>query len=257
MGANVADLVVQAAPTMEASQYCIEVAGVTKRFWLERDRATTVSGFILSTLRLTKRRERLGFLALRDISFKVAPGETIGIIGANGSGKSTLLKLMAGIYTPTSGSVTVTQRMASLLELGTGFNIDLTGRENIYLNASLLGRTRREIQRQFDAIIEFADVRDFIDTPLKHYSSGMKMRLGFAIAAHLDAEIMLLDEILAVGDEQFQKKCIARLRQFQAAGRTLCIVSHSLNHITELCTRVIWLSRGMIMDSGPTETVVN
>ncbi|MEP7286462.1 MAG: ABC transporter ATP-binding protein [Chloroflexota bacterium] len=234
---------------------CIEVNNVSKRFWMERNQASTVSGFFINLLNRNKKPRR-SFMAVRDVTLHVYPGETIGLIGANGSGKSTLLKMIAGIYAPTEGTVAVRKRLVSLLELGTGFNSELTGRENVYLNGSLLGRTRKEMQAVFDPIVEFAGVREFIDAPLKHYSSGMVVRLGFAVASHVDAEIMLLDEIFAVGDDQFQRKCFQRLHEFQAEGRTLILVSHALPTIQQLCSRAMWLSRGKVMDEGPTDQVV-
>jgi ABC-type polysaccharide/polyol phosphate transport system ATPase subunit len=244
------------AQTAEPGIPCIEINGLSKRFWMERERAATISGFFVNLLRLNKRQARHSFWALRDISFKVYPGETVGMIGANGSGKSTLLKLISGIYAPTQGSLIVRKRLVALLELGTGFNAELTGRENIFLNGSLLGVPRRKLQADFDSIVDFADVRDFVDIPLKYYSSGMRVRLGFAVAIHVDAEIMLLDEIFAVGDSEFQNKCMQRLRQFQAEGRTLFLVSHSMDLMRSLCTRTFWLSRGKVIREGPTEQIV-
>lgn len=195
-------------------------------------------------------------MALRDVSFSIDAGETVAIIGANGSGKSTLLKILAGIFAPTHGTVDVRLPLVALLELGTGFSEELTGRENIYLNGALLGHNRTEMRALFDAIVAFSGLADFIDTRLKFYSTGMRARLGFAIAAHVGASILLLDEVLTVGDAEFQQKCLTRLRQFQAEGRTLLLVSHGAGLIETLCTRTIWLARGRVMRDGPTAAVL-
>src|SRR5258706_11859081 len=225
-----------------AQRACIEVTGLSKRFWLERERPATISGFFVNLLSSHKQIPRRSFMALQDVSFIIHSGETVGLIGANGSGKSTLFKLLAGIYAPSSGSVLVRQRLVALLELGAGFHSEITGRENIFLNGSLLGCSRKDMQVKFNSIVDFAGIEEFIDVPLKYYSSGMKMRLGFAVAVHTDAEILLMDEIFAVGDVQFQQKCIHRLRQFQAEGRTLLLISHAMELIEMLCSRGLWLS---------------
>lgn len=228
---------------------------VTKRFYL-RSGTRRLAHLVPRLLGASHRPPRQPFLAVRDVSFTVGQGETLGIIGANGSGKSTLLKLVAGIYPPTFGTIRCEGRVIGLLELGAGFNGDLTGRENIFLNGSLLGCTTPYLRDRLSAIIDFADLRDFIDTPLKHYSSGMKMRLGFAIAVHMEAEIMLVDEVFAVGDAQFQQKCLRQLEQFQAEGRTLLLVSHALDLMSRLCDRTVWLHRGAVMENGATAAVV-
>ena len=235
---------------------CIMVENVTKRFYIRKEAKRRLSGTLLSLLRLRRPNQRLPFLAVREVSFSISPGETIGIVGANGSGKSTLLKLIAGIYKPTVGKISVTQRLVGLLELGAGFNGELTGRENIYLNGSLLGRTRRQMSAQLDQIVSFAELTEFIDTPLKYYSSGMKIRLGFAIAVHVEADIMLLDEVFAVGDAHFQNKCIKRIQEFQAEGRTMLLVSHSLPLVQQLCQRTLWMQRGKLMADGTTAEVL-
>jgi lipopolysaccharide transport system ATP-binding protein len=196
------------------------------------------------------------FWALKDVSFDVRPGERIGIIGRNGAGKSTLLKILSRIVYPTSGEARVRGRMTSLLEVGTGFNPVLSGRENIYLNASLHGLQPAEIADRFDEIVEFSGVRDFIDTPVRHYSSGMYMRLAFSVAAHLDPDILLLDEVLAVGDLSFQMKCLKRVEGLTAEGRTVLFVSHSLDAVSRLCERALWLDGGRIVCDGPTGEVV-
>ena len=196
------------------------------------------------------------FWALREINFEVAPGEILGIIGRNGAGKSTLLKILARITEPTTGSVELFGRIGSLLEVGTGFHPELTGRENIYLNGAVLGMKRTEIANRFDEIVAFAEMGKFLDTPVKHYSSGMYMRLAFAVAAHLDPEILLLDEVLAVGDAAFQAKCLGKMGAVANEGRTVLFVSHNLVAVQNLCKRVIWLNEGKIYDQGPTNAIV-
>jgi ABC-type polysaccharide/polyol phosphate transport system ATPase subunit len=235
---------------------CIEVQNVSKRFWIDNQRATTISGFFVYWLQPGKRTARKSFMALRDISFTVYPGETVALIGANGSGKSTLLKIVSGIYAATKGTINVRQSLVALLELGTGFSEELTGRENIYLNGALLGHNHAEMRAIFEAIVSFSGIGDFLDTKLKYYSSGMRARLGFSIAAHVDASILLLDEVLSVGDAEFQQKCIRRLREFQAEGRTLIVVSHGTDLLQELCDRAIWLARGKVVQDGPVAEVV-
>lgn len=234
----------------------IEVHNVSKTFVIVRNRARTVSGFFIDMARFWRRLERVPFTALQDISLTVARGETLGIIGANGSGKSTLLKLIAGIYTPTSGSIAVYGRLVALLELGAGFHGDLSGRENIFLNGALYGHTRATMARRVPEIAAFAELESFLDTPLKYYSSGMQARLAFAVAMASPTEIMLLDEVLAVGDMAFQARCVAKLRELQAAGRTLVIVSHSTALVRELCDRALWLDRGRLMAEGAPERVI-
>ena len=197
------------------------------------------------------------FWALRDVSFAVRRGEALGIIGSNGAGKSTVLKLLANITTPTRGEITIDGRLSALIEIGSGFHPELTGRENVYLNGSLLGMPRREIALKLDDIVEFAGVRQFIDMPLKRYSSGMYVRLGFAIAAHLDGDILLLDEVLAVGDAAFQSRCIQRIHELQRGGRTIVFVSHDLGAVERLCDRVLLLQRGQIVAEGKPADVVH
>jgi len=193
--------------------------------------------------------------ALRDVSFAVGEGETIGIVGRNGAGKSTLLKILAGITLPTEGSAEVRGRIGSLLEVGTGFHPELTGRENIYFSGSILGMKRREIDRKFDEIVAFSGVETFLDTPLKHYSSGMQLRLAFSVAAHLEPEVLLVDEVLAVGDLEFQKKCLGKMEEVTRGGRTVLFVSHQMNQIRRLCQTVIWLD-GDVRRQGITAEVV-
>jgi ABC-type polysaccharide/polyol phosphate transport system ATPase subunit len=195
--------------------------------------------------------------ALRDISFEVKQGEVVGLVGRNGAGKSTLLKILARITRPTSGSAELRGRVGSLLEVGTGFHHELSGRENVFLTGSVLGMKKAEIGRRFDEIVAFSEVERFLDTPLKHYSSGMQMRLAFAVAAHLEPEILLVDEVLAVGDAAFQKKCLGKMRDIASHGRTILFVSHHSNQIRRLCGRAIWFDAGMIRMDGFAHQVVN
>lgn len=197
------------------------------------------------------------FWALREVSFDVREGDVVGIIGHNGAGKSTLLKILSRITEPTSGCVRIRGRVASLLEVGTGFHPELTGRENIFLNGSILGMTRREIQQKFDAIVEFSGVEQFLDTPFKRYSSGMGVRLAFAVAAHLDPEILIIDEVLAVGDAQFQKKCLGKMSEVAGSGRTVLFVSHNMAAVQNLCQRAILLDHGRIAGDGESESVID
>ena len=201
-------------------------------------------------------REKEKFWALKDVSFEVRPGEVVGIIGRNGAGKSTLLKMLTKITEPTAGRATIHGRVASLLEVGTGFHHELTGRENIFLNGSILGMTRAEIKRKFDQIVDFSGVEKFLDTPVKRYSSGMQVRLAFAVAAHLDPEILLIDEVLAVGDAEFQKKCLDKMQVVGREGRTVLFVSHQMSAIKSLCSRAIQIDRGKLVADGDPNTVV-
>jgi lipopolysaccharide transport system ATP-binding protein len=195
--------------------------------------------------------------ALRNVSFEIQEGEVLGIVGRNGAGKTTLLKVLARVTKPTEGHAEVVGRMGSLLEVGTGFHPELTGRENIYLSGAILGMSKREINRKFDEIVAFAEVEQFIDTPLKHYSSGMQMRLAFAVAAHLEPEILLVDEVLAVGDLAFQKKCLGKMGEVARGGRTILFVTHQMNQIRRLCERVFWIDAGGIRAAGPPGEVIS
>ena len=197
------------------------------------------------------------FWALKDISFDIQQGDRVGIIGRNGAGKSTLLKILSRITEPSSGRVRITGRVASLLEVGTGFHPELTGRENIFLNGVILGMVRSEIRKKFDEIIAFAEVEKFLDTPVKHYSSGMYMRLAFAVAAHLEPEILIVDEVLAVGDAQFQKKCLGKMEAVGKEGRTILFVSHNMRAVEAMCNKSIWLHDGKVEQLGATSHVVN
>jgi ABC-type polysaccharide/polyol phosphate transport system ATPase subunit len=193
--------------------------------------------------------------AVRDVSFEVMPGESIGIIGRNGSGKSTMLKLITRIIRPTAGRITVRGQLSALLELGAGFHPDLTGRENIFLNASLLGLQEEEIKRHFDSVVSFSELEEFIDMPVKHYSSGMYMRLGFSVAIHVSPNILIVDEILAVGDQKFQEKCLARIQDMQEKGVSIILVSHNIETMRKMCTHLVWLENGRLMANGPTDVV--
>jgi lipopolysaccharide transport system ATP-binding protein len=195
--------------------------------------------------------------ALKDVSADIKHGEVLGIIGKNGAGKSTLLKIVSNITEPTSGKIEIFGRVASLLEVGTGFNPELTGRENVYLNGTILGMTRKEVNTKFDEIVSFAGVEKFIDTPVKRYSSGMKVRLAFAVAAHLEPEILIVDEVLAVGDAEFQKKCLGKMESITSEGRTILFVSHNMSAIKNLCTRAILLNGGKVIKEGDTSEVIN
>jgi ABC-type polysaccharide/polyol phosphate transport system ATPase subunit len=195
--------------------------------------------------------------ALRDVAFEVKPGEVIGVIGRNGAGKTTLLKLLSRVTEPSAGWAEICGSVGSLLEVGTGFHPELTGRENIYLNGAILGMSRREIGRKFDEIVTFAEVAEFLETPLKHYSSGMQTRLAFAVAAHFEPEILLVDEVLAVGDLSFQKKCLGKMDDVARDGRTVVFVSHQMNQIRRLCARSIWIDGGRLRMDGPTADVVS
>ncbi|MDP3981248.1 MAG: ABC transporter ATP-binding protein [Chlamydiota bacterium] len=226
----------------------VSVDGVSKKFLLRHERERSVKSFLLN---LFKRRYDVeDFWALRDISFHVNAGETVGIIGANGAGKSTLLSILAKTMSPTSGSITVEGRISSLLELGAGFHPDLSGKENVFLNGSILGLTRREIEERYDEIVQFSELDEFMDVPVKHYSSGMYVRLGFAVAVIADPDILLIDEVLAVGDASFRKKCLAKISEFKRAGKTLLFVSHDMETVVKVCDRVLLLDQGSIVEWG-------
>ena len=234
----------------------VEFENVSKRFIVHHERPRSFQELAVSFFKRNNASwEELW--ALRDISFAVERGRTLGIIGPNGSGKSTLLKLITRILEPTSGRVVVNGKVSALIELGAGFHPDLTGRENVFLNGSLLGMSRKEMEEKFEEIVEFTELGRFIDMPLKHYSSGMQMRLGFAIATSVDPDILLIDEVLAVGDEAFQRKCMRKIAEFKRRGKTIVFVSHDLEAVRELCSEVIWLDGGVIRARGrPDEVIV-
>jgi ABC-type polysaccharide/polyol phosphate transport system ATPase subunit len=227
----------------------IRVKDVSKRFIIRKDKS--LKERLVNFGR--SRRFKEDFWALKNVELEITAGTTIGLVGANGSGKSTLLKAIGGIIQPTSGFVERSGRLAALLELGAGFHPDLTGRDNVYLNASILGLSRKQVEQYFESIVEFSEIGEFIDTQVKFYSSGMYVRLAFAIAVHVDPDILLVDEVLAVGDEPFQAKCMAKIQEFQKEGRTIVLVSHSAQQIENLCDRVVVLSHGDVLFDGPAE----
>ena len=229
---------------------------VSKCFTLHKERPRSLQELMLNALRGKGNGAREEFWALRDVSFEVRRGETVGIIGPNGAGKSTVLKLIAGIIKPTSGTIEVNGRIGALLELGAGFHPDLTGRENIYLSGSILGLKRGEIRRRLDEIIAFAELERFIDVPVKHYSSGMYVRLAFSVAVHMDPEILLVDEVLAVGDAAFQRKCLERIDQMRRKGVTILLVSHDMDSVRRFCSRALWFEKGRLLTDDTTEAVV-
>ncbi|NLB59976.1 MAG: ABC transporter ATP-binding protein [Lentisphaerae bacterium] len=233
--------------------YAIEARQLSKSYWLQGSEPQTLMGRLTHSLR---RRQRKLVWALKDVSFGIRPGETVGIIGPNGSGKSSTLGLIAGTTAPTTGTVTSRGRICSLLELGAGFHSELTGRENIFLNGAILGIPRATIARRFEAIVDFAGIREYLDMPVKFYSSGMYVRLGFSIAVEMDPDILLIDEVLAVGDAAFQAKCLTRIRDFQRRGKTLVIVSHALETIEKFCQRALLFYQGRLVAEGTPPDVI-
>jgi lipopolysaccharide transport system ATP-binding protein len=224
----------------------IEFANVSKRFTLNRDKPRAFQDLFITMAQRRKLREAQEFWALRDVSFHVERGETVGLIGSNGSGKSTALKLISRIIAPTAGKVAVSGKVTALLELGAGFHPELSGRDNIYLNGTVMGMSRKEIQSKIDSIIDFAELKNFIDVPVKDYSSGMYARLGFSLSIHLDPEILLIDEVLAVGDQSFQQKCAEQILRLRRRGITILFVSHDLDTVARLCSRAVWLDHGQV-----------
>ena len=238
----------------------IKAEHLSKRYRIgARQQHNSLRDALMGALKAPLRRMRNGnaetIWALNDVSFDVQQGEVVGIIGRNGAGKSTLLKILSRVTRPTKGRVTLSGRVGSLLEVGTGFHAELTGRENIYLNGAILGMTRNEIKRKFDEIVAFAETEQFLDTPVKHYSSGMTVRLAFAVAAHLEPEILIIDEVLAVGDAVFQKRCLGKMGEVARGGRTVLFVSHDLSAVNSLCQRTLLLNDGSIIKAGPTTEV--
>lgn len=236
----------------------IEIAELSKSYQLGvRERSPQLREQLMRVIQPGSRRNKPEIIwALRNISFTVPHGQVVGIIGRNGAGKSTLLKILSRITHPSSGSIRVRGRVASLLEVGTGFHEELTGRENVYLNGSILGMRRREIDRHFDAIVEFSGLSQFMETPIKRFSSGMRLRLGFAVAAHLDPDVLVVDEVLAVGDAGFQKKCIAAMEDLRSGGRTVLFVSHNMAAVENLCSRGLWIDRGELRLDGAAKEVI-
>lgn len=236
----------------------LEIQNISKKFRINHDRQPYLSLRDKISHLFNETISTEDFWALKDVSFNVMPGDTIGIIGKNGAGKSTLLKILSRITPPTSGKIISRGRIASLLEVGTGFHPELDGRENVFLNGNILGMKRAEIQKQFDAIVDFAGVEKFIDTPLKHYSSGMQLRLAFAVAAFLEPEILVIDEVLAVGDAEFQKKCMGKMEEVSRnQGRTILFVSHQLGVISNLCAKSVLMSRGQLVSIDSTSHIIN
>ena len=230
----------------------VSIRGVSKSFRLYHEKNQ-----YLKTALLRGRRARYEeFQALKQVSFDIARGSTFGIIGSNGSGKSTLLKCLTGILTPDDGEIIVDGKVAALLELGSGFHPDLSGRENVFLNGAILGMSQKELEEKFDEIVAFAGLEEFIDTPVKNYSSGMTVRLGFAVAINVNPEILIVDEVLAVGDDEFQLKCYEKIDQFRQAGKTIIIVSHGLGDIQRICDRVAWIEKGVLQSIGDPAEVV-
>jgi lipopolysaccharide transport system ATP-binding protein len=243
----------------------IDVRNLSKRYRLDRRamanrnlREVWVNALKSPVERLSGRKAAgaTEFWALRDISFEVEPGEVLGIVGRNGAGKSTLLKILSRIIKPTAGEIDMYGRSGSLLEIGTGFHPDLTGRENVFLNGAIIGMKRAEIKRKFDEIIAFAGVEKFLDVPIKYYSTGMHLRLAFAVAAHLEPDILILDEVMAVGDAAFQKKCLAKMKEVSREGRTVLFVSHDLMSVKQLCGRALLIESGKLLDVGDAGSVV-
>ncbi len=235
----------------------IEVRNLSKKYKIGEQKRYLSLRDSVSNFFSHKNTEGSEFWALDDVSFDIHAGESVGIIGRNGAGKSTLLKILSRITPPTKGSVILRGRMASLLEVGTGFHSELTGRENVFMNGSILGLKKREIEAKFDEIVDFSGVEQFIDTPLKHYSSGMQLRLAFAVAAHLEPEILVIDEVLAVGDAEFQKRCLGKMDEVSRSGRTVIFVSHNLGALQELCPKSIYLDRGKIVSIGRSVDMIN
>ncbi len=234
----------------------IQFQSVSKRYILHHQRPQSFQELLVNTIR-RRNGEREEFWALRDVSFEVGYGESFGIVGLNGSGKSTVLKLLSHIVQPTAGQVRVDGRVAALIELGAGFHPDLTGRENVYLLGSIMGLGSKQMDQRLEAIVGFAELEQFIDTPVKHYSSGMYMRLGFATAINVDADIFLMDEVLAVGDQRFQEKCLQAIESFKHRGLTVVIVSHDLSLVERFCPHALLLQHGQVMSYGRTQDVLD
>lgn len=238
---------------METNDYIIDVSDVSMRFNLAKEITDSIKEYILKMI--SRKLNFQEFYALKNISFKVKRGEAVALIGKNGSGKSTMLKILAGVMYPTTGHVSVRGSVAPLIELGAGFDMELTARENIYLNGAILGHDRDFMNQHMEEIIAFSELENFIDVPLKNFSSGMVARLGFAIATIIRADILIVDEVLAVGDFKFQEKCKAKIAELRADGATLLFVSHSADQVKELCNKAIWLDSGKIMTYGDSATV--
>jgi lipopolysaccharide transport system ATP-binding protein len=234
------------------SEIAVRVENVSKKFRLYKERNQTIKSAIMRG----RTSVHEDFWALNDVTFDVSAGSTFGLIGSNGSGKSTLLKCLAKIYQPEKGSIVANGKVAALLEVGSGFHHELSGRENVFLNGSILGMSKKEITRKFDEIVDFSGVEQFIDQPVKNYSSGMYVRLGFAIAINVDPDVLVVDEVLAVGDAEFQQKCYQKFRDFKEAGRTVILVSHSMDTVQAMCDKAAWLRHGNMMAVGEAEPTI-
>jgi ABC-type polysaccharide/polyol phosphate transport system ATPase subunit len=234
----------------------VQLRGVSKRFYYYEHRTSSLREWFIRRVLRRPIHVRHASFSLRDIDLRIEPGEAVALLGANGSGKSTVLRLVAGIYQASAGVVETNGRITAVIELGAGFHPELTGAENIGLYAAVLGLTRKELAERYQEIVEFADMEDFLDTPLKYYSSGMEARLAFSVSVCLQPAILLLDEVLAVGDRAFRQRCLDRLQAFHARGGTLLLVSHELEQVRELCSRAVWLKDGHIIMDGPIDTVL-
>ena len=238
---------------MNKSEYSIEVENVYKSFNVYLDKANSIKESLISFLKRNRRKKRI---VLDGVSLKIKKGEAVALIGTNGSGKSTLLKLMTKIIYPNKGKIVTRGKLTSLLELGAGFHPDFSGRENIYFNASIFGLTKKEIDKRLDKIIEFSELGSYIDNPVRTYSSGMYMRLAFSVAINVDAEILLVDEILAVGDQHFQKKCLDKMKELKKEGKTMVFVTHSMDAVKALCDRAVWICDGKIRMDGAVDPII-
>lgn len=232
----------------------IKLTDVSLKFKLQKEKVPSLKEFILRTIK--KNIEFKDFFALKNINLEIKKGESIGVIGRNGAGKTTLLRIIAGIYKPTSGKVEVKGKIMPIIELGAGFDMELTGKENIFLNGIILGMTRKEIEEKYDEIVEFSGLKDFINSPIRTYSSGMILRLGFSIATSINPDIILLDEVFAVGDEEFRRKCVKKIHDFKEKGSILIFVSHNMNAIKEICEKAIFLEKGEIKDYNYSNGVI-
>ncbi|MEB0001340.1 ABC transporter ATP-binding protein [Cryobacterium sp. 10I1] len=235
------------------NEIAVTVDHLSKKFRLYHERNQSIKSAVMRG----RRSIHEDFWALKDVSFEVPTGSTFGLIGSNGSGKSTLLKCLAKIYAPEKGSITYGGKIAALLEVGSGFHPELSGRENVFLNGSILGMSKKEVTRKFDEIVDFSGVEQFIDQPVKNYSSGMYVRLGFAIAINVDPDILVVDEVLAVGDAEFQEKCKQKFIDFKTAGRTVILVSHSMSMVSDMCDRAAWLNHGELVTDGDAQATID